>query len=310
MRDLGQIAQNGHRVGPIGILSAQLAERPRRIAAHDRLEQVEHPAPVGQAQHRAHLGRRRLARAMGDGLIQKAHGIAHRPFGGARDQRQRILGDLGILEAGDLLQMGDHHLGFDPPQIETLATRQDRHRHLADLGRGKEEFHVRRRFLQRLEQRVERTGREHVNLVDDEDLVARLRRAVADRFDDRIADILHAGVGGRVHFHHVDMAALGDRHAVLTHPARIGRRPARAIGPDAVQPLGDDPRGRCLAGAANPRQHEGLRDPVSLESVFQRAHHRILTDQVGECRRAILARQNLVAGVGYLGHCASGRLMM
>ena len=309
MRDLGQIAQHGDGVGPIGILPAQLTERAGRIAAHDRLEQIQHPATIRQTQHRAHLRCCRLTRAMGDGLIQKAHRIAHRPFGGARDQRERIISDLRALFGGDLLQMGDHHLGLDPAQIKALAARQDRDRHLADFGRGEQKFHMRRWFLKRLEQRIERAGREHVNLVDDEDLVARLRRAVADRFDDRIADVLDAGITGRVHLHHIDMAAFGDRDTILADTTRIGRRPALPVRSDTVQPLGDDPRGRRLAGPANTRQHESLCDTVGGKGVFQRAHHRILPDQIGECRWAILARQNLIAGVGCVGHFPSGRLL-
>jgi hypothetical protein len=110
------------------------------------------------------------------------------------------------------------------------------------------------------------------------------------------------GVGGRVHLHHVDMAAFGDGLAVLAHAAGVGRRPAGAVRPDAVQPLGDDARRRGLARAANAGQHEGLRDAVGLEGVLQGAHHGVLSDQVGKGLGPVLARQNLVAGVGGVAH--------
>ena len=55
VRDLGQIAEDRFRVGAIGVLLGQFGERTGRVARHDRLEQVEHPAPVGQPQHGAHL---------------------------------------------------------------------------------------------------------------------------------------------------------------------------------------------------------------------------------------------------------------
>jgi hypothetical protein len=45
MGDLGQIAQDRDGIGPVGILPAKLRQRAGRIAAHDRLEKVEHPAP-------------------------------------------------------------------------------------------------------------------------------------------------------------------------------------------------------------------------------------------------------------------------
>ena len=59
---------------------------------------------------------------------------------------------------------------------------------------------------------------------------------------DDLADIANAGPAGRVHLHHIDMAAFGDGTAWLADPARFGRRAARPSRPDAVQPLGDDPR--------------------------------------------------------------------
>ena len=83
---------------------------------------------------------------------------------------------------------------------------------LVHLGRGEDEFHVRGRFLERLEQRVERRAGEHVHLVDDVDLVAALGRGVADVVA-QVAHLLDAVVGGAVDFEHVEAAALGDLDA-------------------------------------------------------------------------------------------------
>ena len=47
------------------------------------------------------------------------------------------------------------------------------------LGRGEDELHVLGRLLERLEQRVEGRRGEHVDFVDDVDLVLPLRRRVA-----------------------------------------------------------------------------------------------------------------------------------
>jgi hypothetical protein len=105
-----------------------------------------------------------------------------------------------------------------------------------------------------------------------------------------ISRMSHPGVGGRVHLHHVDMAALGDGLAVLAAPQGSVVGPP-AVRPDAVQPLGDDARRRRLARAANAGQHEGLRDAVGLEGVLQGPHHGVLTDQVGKtvCGRYLRA---------------------
>ena len=68
---------------------------------------------------------------------------------------------------------------------------------------------MRRRFFQRLEQRVEGALREHVHFVDDVDLVARLNGRIAHAVDD-LAHVVDAGVGGGVHLDHVDVAGFQD----------------------------------------------------------------------------------------------------
>ena len=66
-------------------------------------------------------------------------------------------------------------------QVEALAARQHRHRHLARLGGGEDELHMLGRLLERLEQAVEGLLRQHVHLVDDVDLVAGGVRACSGR---------------------------------------------------------------------------------------------------------------------------------
>ena len=55
MGDLGQVAQDGHRVGPVGVLFAEFHQRALGVARHDHVEEVEHPPPVSEPQHRADL---------------------------------------------------------------------------------------------------------------------------------------------------------------------------------------------------------------------------------------------------------------
>ena len=60
---------------------------------------------------------------------------------------------------------------LDAGEIEPLAARQDRDRNLLRLGRGEDELHMLGRLFERLQQGVERLLREHVDFVDDVDLV-------------------------------------------------------------------------------------------------------------------------------------------
>src|SRR3546814_15316374 len=139
-----------------------------------------------------------------------------------------------------------------------MAARQNGGRDLPDLLGREDELHVLRRLLERLQQPVEGGLRQHGHFVDYVDLVARRHRTVADALDD-LADVADAGARRGVHLQHVDVAVLGDRQAVVAASARPHRRPAAAVGPGAVQPLGDTPRGGGLKSEERPAGNEWVR---------------------------------------------------
>ena len=232
---------------------------------------------------------------MRDGLVEQRKPVAGRAFGGAGDQRQRVARDFDVFLFGDGGQQADQFGGLDAAQIEALAARQDRHRHFADFGGGEDELHMRRRLFQRLEERVEGLLRQHVHFVDDVDLVARRRRRIAHALDD-LADVVDAGVRGRVHLLHIDMAGFGDGDARARRRRRDGWSApcALAVRADAVEGARDDARGRGLADAAHAGEHEGMRDAPRGEGVGQRLDQRILADQAGEIGRAVFARQHAI----------------
>ena len=167
---------------------------------------------------------------------------------------------------------------------------------------------MRRRLLQRLQQRVERRARQHVHFVEDVDLVARAHRRVADRVVD-LPDVVDAVMRGGVHLHHVEMPALDDRlavHAELRH--RDGRPVHRAVRQLVIERARQDARGRRLADAAHAGEDPGLRDAAALERVGDRAHHRVLADQVVEGRGPVFARQHAVGAPASARPPRRGRL--
>jgi len=93
--------------------------------------------------------------------------------------------------------------GGDHPEVVLLAAGQDRVGKLVVLGGGEDELHARRRLLERLQERVERSRREHVDLVDDPDLEA-VPRGVVARALTQLAHLLDAVVGGAVDLLHVE----------------------------------------------------------------------------------------------------------
>ena len=156
-------------------------------------QQVQHAGAVSQTQHVANIFRADrciLIAALDNGLVQQRQRIAHGAFSSARDQGQAITVDGGMFQAANTIEMVGQDFAINPLEIKTLTARQYRDRHLANLGCREDEFGVRRRLFQRLQKRVEGGGRQHVDLIDDIDLVATGHRCIPDTFKD-FPDIAH-----------------------------------------------------------------------------------------------------------------------
>ncbi len=161
------------------------------------------------------------------------------------------------------LGVGDHVanvvgqlVGVEQVELEVLRAAPDRGEHLLRVGGAEDEDHVRRRFLERLEQRVARARAEHVDLVEDHDLAV-ARRAERDALDE-LADVRDAVVGRGVELEEpVDDAALVDGDAV-----RAGAVGFAVDGVLAVEHLGEDARRGRLAGAARAAEEVGVAHPA------------------------------------------------
>ena len=119
-----------HRVGAIGILRLKFGQRLGCGAAQDHVEKVQNPAAVGKAQHGADLRRGGFARAVADRLIQQAGRIAWAEPSAARVISASASSVISAPSRPAIRRKRDHHLGFDPAQVEALAARQHRDRHL------------------------------------------------------------------------------------------------------------------------------------------------------------------------------------
>ena len=194
--------------------------------------------------------------------------------------------------------MRDHHRRLDAAQIEALAARAHGHRHLVDLGRREQKFDVLGRLFERFQQAVEGLLRQHVHFIDDVDLGARHDRAVACAFDE-FPDIVDAGMRGRVHLDHVDMAGFDNGLAVRADLRHVDRRLGHrgtvvAERQLIIEGAGENAGGGRLADAAHAGQHVGLVDTIEVEGIRQRLDHGLLADQVFERTRAVFARQHQI----------------
>ena len=61
-------------------------------------------------------------------------------------------------------------------------------------------------FFQRFEQCVESIGRQHVNLIDNVDLIASGSGSISNGVDN-FANVSNAGAARGIHLHYVDMSA-------------------------------------------------------------------------------------------------------
>ena len=186
----------------------------------------------------------------------------------------------------------DDVVDADAAEVEALAARVDRLGNLVRVRGREDEDDVAGRLLERLEQRVERRSREHVDLVDDVDLVAPAGGREAHAADDLLADVVHARARCGVELVDVGVAPLGDLDAVL----------ARAVGLAggallAVERLGEQARGRGLAGAARTGEQVRVGDRPVGDGVAQRALDVLLADDVVEGLRAVLPVQGLMRHV-------------
>ena len=175
-----------------------------------------------------------------------------------------------------------------------LGAAADGRRHLLRVGRGQHEDDVARRLLQRLQQRVGRGRREHVDLVDDVDLPA--SRRPQPGVGHQVAHGVDAVVGCGVELVHVEGAALGDLDARRAHAAGL-----TVDGRLAVERLGQDARRGRLAGAPRPAEEVGVRHAVVADGAAQRPHDVVLAPELVEPARPEAPVEGDEGGVGHGG---------
>jgi hypothetical protein len=88
-------------------------------------------------------------------------------------------------------------------EVEAVAAVDDRRRDLLSLGRREHEHGVGRRLLERLQERVPCSRREHVSLIEDVHLAAPAHGRVGDALA-QLADVVDGVVRGRIHLDHVE----------------------------------------------------------------------------------------------------------
>lgn len=157
-----------------------------------------------------------------------------------------------------------------------------------DFSGSEDEDGMRRRLFKGFKQGVRGAGTQHVNFVNDVDLVPRFVRSVINSFPE-VADIIHAGVAGGVNFNDIQSSAFGD---CLTHLAGIAGF-TLAFSGETVDRLGENASGAGLAGTAWTAEKIGMRNMAAAQGVLQRLGRLFLADHVGQGLRTPPAIKNL-----------------
>ena len=169
-------------------------EQLRRSLVGDRFNELLQGCGADQSERAANIPDCNRAAAECDHLIKGRLRIAKAARSGAGNLPQCLLFDRHTLEYGNLPQPVEDLFGSYMPELKLLAAREDSFWNLVQLSSGQNEDNVCRRFFERLEQRVEGAGREHMDLVDHEDLVAVTCRSQGEVVDDDFTHVVDASV--------------------------------------------------------------------------------------------------------------------
>ena len=158
--------------------AVQVLQHARRVPVDRMFQQLEDPFVLRRRQDLVQHFRIQLLWRNRQKLVEDAERVAHRAVGQPGHALHDDVRRLGALLLGDLVQPPGDVVRADVAEIEPLAAALDGQEDLLDLGGRQNELDVIGGLLERLQQRVERPGREHVHFVDDVDFEPRPRRAV------------------------------------------------------------------------------------------------------------------------------------
>ena len=261
----------------------QFANRRGAVGRKDRSSQRQQLPLRSEAEHRKHIGLDDVVAAKADELVERGLGVAHAAVGTAGDRVQRGAVNRHAFLLRDLAEVRNNQRDRDAAQIEALAAGKDGGQHLLRVRGGEEKLYVGGRLFERLEQRIERRRREHVDFVDDVDLELRRGGRVLAGLA-QLAHLFHAVVAGAVDLEHVERPAFRDLLAPGIVVGEVNARSGRG-----VQTLGEDAGEGGLARAARAGEQIGVGDAARLDRVGQRACDVVLTHDVLETLRAIFA---------------------
>ena len=275
-------------------ISAGLDELSRPAEAGSNVARADEPndfskiARIKRAQHALGNLHGHLAAAKGNQLLKRGERVSHAAFRAMGDQLESLALKFHALSHANGAEAGNDRIRRDASEVETLATRMNGLRDLLRVRCGQNEHDVTRRLLKRFEQRVERRRGEHVNLVDDVDLVTAAGWRELHAPDDFLAHVLNARSACRVELVDVRMVAVRHGNAVL----------ARAIGLSrgallAEKRLGQQAGRGGLSRSARAREQVRMAYLVLFDGILDSSLNMLLANNVFEDLRPVFPIKSL-----------------
>ena len=187
---------------------------------------------------------------------------------------QGLVVDRDIFLRCDRLEVPYYVGDADAVEVEGLATRKDRRKDLMLFSRCKYEYCVCRRLFECLQEGVESSRREHMDLVDYVHAVlSDLRRDLY--LVHKVLDVVHSVVGRGVKLVDTVRAAFLERDAGLAFATRL--HILRRIG--TVDGFCEYPGGRCLAHSAGTAEKVRMRQFPPDDRILQGLCDIVLPDK-------------------------------
>jgi len=243
------------------------------------------------ADQAAHSLERQPIRRRCNCLIENRERVAHRAVAGLGQQRERIIVGFNFFLSREVAELPPNVLKLHRAKAEMLAARANGLRNIFGLRGRHHENDVAGRLFQSFEQRIEGGVGDLVGLVEDVDLEAVARWAVACTVA-QFANFVDAAIGGSVNFDDVDCVAGADFGAGLAHTARLG---GWFVGGTAVEGHGQNAGYRRFSDSTVAAEDVAVGDAALFDGVLQGAGDVFLADHVGEFLGTIFARQDLIA---------------
>ena len=131
------------------------------------------------------------------------------------------------------------------------------------FGGGHDKNGVRRRLLQGFQEGIKGVLGEHVDFIDNKNLITTLGREIFNIFP-KFPNLIDAPVTGPVDFQDIETMPLGD---LQTRLALVAGRRRRTV--DTVQGLGQNAGHGGLTHAPGAAKEKGVRHPSQFQGIFQ-----------------------------------------